>query len=105
MHKQLTYMLRLMQHRQMMDGDLGAIASNSLKPEDLLLDYELTEDAAREDGIKRLDVLYFAYVRWLEASLRSLGCDEETVAKEASKYRLTLENAVKQRRAELARSK
>lgn len=104
-HKQLTYILRLMQFRHMMDDDLGAILSDDLLADDVLYNYELSVSAYGEEGIKRLDNRYYGYVRWLEASLRSLGCDEQMVLNEANRYSLILEKAVKERMVGNSRAK
>ena len=96
-HNQLTYVLRLLQYRNMMDSDLDGVLTYDLAGNDLVHDYALSQGACGEDEVKRLDNRYYAYVHWLAASLRSLGYDEETVSKEAHKYRMSLENTVKKR--------
>jgi hypothetical protein len=91
---QLTYVTRLMQYEHMMDGDLDDILAQESAASDLLHDYEISVGAHDEDSVKTLDNRYYAFVHWLKASLRSIGCDEETVEHEATKFRDVVDQAV-----------
>jgi hypothetical protein len=101
--KQLTYVLRLMQHHQMMDEDLDAILRDEPKAYMLLHDYSLLSPYGEEDA-RTLDSHYDACVAWLAASLRSIGCNEDAVKGETERFRKVVTDIVKETRARLAES-
>jgi hypothetical protein len=86
-HNQLRYVTRLLQYRHMMDGDLDGVLAHESKDSDLVYDYEVSAGVYDEAGVKTLDNRYYAFVHWLAAGLRSMGCDQETVEREALKFR------------------
>ena len=98
-HKQLTYVLRLLQYRKLMDGDLDGALTYDLDGDGIVYDYALSAGACCENEVKSLEnrYRYYGYLNWLVASLRSLGEDEETVSKVAHKYRKALDDMVKKR--------
>jgi hypothetical protein len=92
--KQLTHILNCVEPRTLISGDLEAIRSGDITATDLVHDYAIAAGAFNEDEVAKLDNRYNAFVQWLGAALRSLGCSESTVSKETSKYYDELQNTI-----------
>jgi hypothetical protein len=97
-HNQLTYALRLMQHSHTMDFHLEAVMEDDLEAADIIHDYEVAAGVADEGDAARLDNVYYAFVHWLEAGLRSIGCDNAIIFEERIALRDEIEEATKKDR-------
>jgi hypothetical protein len=92
-HNQLTSTLRLMQYSHIMDPDLDEVMEGSPSPADVVHDYEVASGLDNEDA--KLDNPNYAFVRWLAAELRSIGCDQAIINQETLELRDAIYHATK----------